>query len=133
MLKITVNKEKIISEDLKNLILNSLKNCNKNYCELFLDKDGDIAHEGFDFDTDSSGAIYEYEDEYSKKAWLRFIKLDEDFIYFGLIKNKEKGITKSVYAWYHAQFLKYLLNYFDSYILEINISSQFVKDIDIFK
>ena len=130
MLKIIVKKEKITSEDLKNDILDSLKNCDKT-CELFLDEEGDIAHEGYDYDSDSSGAIYKYRDEYYRKAWLRFIKLDEDYIYFGLVINRE-GINKSTYAWYHAQFLKYLLNYFDSYILEINISSQLVKDIDIF-
>lgn len=131
MIKIVVNKEKITSEDLKNNILDSLKNCDKT-CELFLDEEGDIAHEGYDYDSDSSGATYKYKDEYHKKAWLRFIKLDEDCIYFGLIKTKEGNLTTSVYAWYHAQFLKYLLRYFDREILEIHTSSQLIKDIDIF-
>lgn len=131
MIKIIVNKEKITSESLKNEILDSLKNCDKT-CELFLDEEGDIAHEGYDYDSDSSGATYKSQDEYTKKAWLRFIKLDEDCIYFGLMKTKGGNLTKTVYAWYHTQFSNYLLNYFDEKILEINISSKLVKDIDIF-
>lgn len=132
MLKIIL-KDKKNPKSLYESIIQRLKNTKKEIDSLYLDKEGDIAHIGYDYDSDSSGAIYKYKDELSYKAWMRFIKIKDNCIYFGIVEPLNEVITNYIYYWYHSELMRILLCEFSTDIKNIEISGNLVKGIDIFK
>lgn len=112
-------------EDLKNLFTNDRGT-------FVLDEDGDLTHKGYESDSDSSGAIYRYKDDYHTKAWMKLYAIDDKNIYIGIIGQRGVRMTKSVYSWYHTELCRIILNFFDNKLESMEITPNKVSDYDKF-
>jgi hypothetical protein len=122
---------KIDSGELYTKIIDCIKE--GKFPNFLVDGDGDISHKGYEYDSDSSGAEYKYKDDYYCKAWLR-VKLDtlNNELCFGIIGRNDTKMTKHIYAWYFTQLAELLLDYFDTDIETITITSNKIEDVDKF-
>ena len=60
---------------------------------------------------------------WNEKAWIRSKVIDQHIVRFGIISRKDRNMTTELYAMYHSSFAKMLLEYFDTEIQTIEISS----------
>lgn len=83
---------------------------------------------------DEDGDFTATQDQWRFEAWLR-PKYDDvnKHLYFGIVKNSKWDMSKEVYAVYHGRFAEMLLAHFDTYILNIEISSMLISGVDVFE
>ena len=78
---------------------------------------------------DSDGDFTHVPEQWNCKAWMHLADntSNDDELIFGIVGNKEKQMTKSLYAVYHGRFSEMLLSHFDTEISEIKITSEKTK------
>ena len=72
---------------------------------------------------DMDGDFTMYHPLWNEEAWIRSQVIDERIVKFGIISRKDRNVTTELYAVYHSSFEKMLLEYFDTDIETIEISS----------
>lgn len=82
---------------------------------------------------DEDGDFTAVQDQWRFEAWMRPQNNNSiNHLYFGIVKNSKTTMSKEVYAVYHGRFAEMLLAHFDTYILNIEISSMLVPNVDVF-
>ncbi len=62
---------------------------------------------------DSDGDFTHKPEQWKNKAWLS-PKIYSSELRFGILKQKDIKLTRSIYGIYHGRFIEMLLNHFDS-------------------
>ena len=66
-------------------------------------------------------------------AWMRFSRVNDESIAFGIVESRKYPLTKELYGIMHGRLVATLLTHFDSLISDIELTSQLDDRYDIYK
>ena len=82
---------------------------------------------------DSDGDFTIKRELWRNHAWMRFYKIDDGSIAFGIVESKKYPLMKDLYGIMHGRLVATLLTHFDGLIKDIEITSQLDDRFDVFK
>ena len=66
-------------------------------------------------------------------AWMRYKKVDEGTIAFGIVESRKYPLMKDLYGIMHGRLVATLLTHFDGLITDIEVTSQLDDRYDVYK
>ena len=66
-------------------------------------------------------------------AWMRYYRVGDDSIAFGIVESRKYPLMKDLYGIMHGRLVATLLTHFDSLISDIEVTSQLDDRFDIYK
>ena len=66
-------------------------------------------------------------------AWMRYYRINDDSIAFGIVESRKYPLMKDLYGIMHGRLVATLLTHFDSLISDIEVTSQLDDRFDIYK
>lgn len=82
---------------------------------------------------DSDGDFTIKRELWRNHAWMRFYRIDDETMAFGIVESKKYPLVKDLYGIMHGRLVATLLTHFDSLITEIEISSQLDDRFDVYR
>lgn len=81
---------------------------------------------------DRDGDFTVERERWRNHAWMRYYKIDEDSIAFGIVESRKYPLVKDLYGIMHGRLVATLLTHFDNLITNIEITSKLDDKYDIF-
>ncbi len=82
---------------------------------------------------DSDGDFTIKRELWRNHAWMRFYRVDDNSVAFGIVESKKYPLNKDLYGIIHGRLVATLLTHFDEIILDIKVTSQLDDRYDVFK
>lgn len=82
---------------------------------------------------DSDGDLTIKRELWRNHAWMRYYKINEESIAFGIVESRKYPLLKDLYGIMHGRLVATLLTHFDYLIADMEITSQLDNRFDIFK
>lgn len=81
---------------------------------------------------DDDGDFTHTTQQWNMEAWMHYNRGSDalQVAVYGIIRRKDKPMSKVVYAIYHGRFAEMLLTHFDNLITDIQITSMPVDNVD---
>lgn len=82
---------------------------------------------------DSDGDFTIKRELWRNHAWMRFYRIDDESIAFGIVESRNYPLLKELYGIMHGRLVATLLTHFDSIIKDIEITSQLDDRYDVYR
>lgn len=66
-------------------------------------------------------------------AWMRYYKVDDGSIAFGIVESRKYPLVKDLYGIMHGRLVATLLTHFDGLITDIEVTSKLDDRFDVYK
>lgn len=82
---------------------------------------------------DSDGDFTIKRELWRNHAWMRFYRIDDESIAFGIVESRKYPLMKDLYGIMHGRLVATLLTHFDGLITDIEVTSQLDDRFDVFR
>lgn len=82
---------------------------------------------------DSDGDFTVERELWRNHAWMRYYRIDDDSIAFGIVESRKYPLMKDLYGIMHGRLVATLLTHFDGLITDIEVTSKLDDRFDVYK